>query len=213
MKKLSQRMFPVMTLLSMAGLASCSSGTSTMSDGSMSSRDGMRMESSAAATMVNSWPTEARKAAMAAMEKYGAPDEATETMVVWHNKGPWKRSTVYRKEVPHDFPGPHIDVWEQVVDYRVPPASFDDLAAYDGSVVVDRTQGEMSARCDKEGANFLALNLADDIVKGRRSVSEARDFYAATIKAFKAGQMSPYMQGLRFETMTGTNDPDVPAMK
>lgn len=146
------------------------------------------------------------------MDKYGAPNEATETMLVWHNNGPWKRSVVYKKEVPHDFPMPHIDVWEQVVDYRVPVDKFDDLAAYDGSVVVDRTQGEMSARCDKEGANFLALNLADDVVTGRRSVDDARQFYAETVKGMMEGRSSPYLEGLRFRPMSATNDRDMAAM-
>lgn len=175
--------------------------------------DGRMGGRNAAMSMINSWPMEAKKAAMTAMEKYGAPQEATATMLVWHNNGPWKRSVVYSHEAPHDFPMPHIDVWEQVVDYRVPADKFDELAAYDGSVVVDRTQGEMSARCDKEGANFLALNLADDIITGRRSVEEARQFYADTIKAFMAGQSSPYLEGLRFTPMSAPNFRDMPAMK
>src|ERR1700730_5479015 len=47
------------------------------------------------------------------------------------------------------------------------------LAVFDGSVLVDRTKGEMSARCEGEAANFLALNLADDIVHGRKDVESA----------------------------------------
>jgi len=186
------------------------SGDGMMNDGMMSK--GMKMDRASTMSMMSSWPMEAKKAAMAAMDKYGAPDEATETMLVWHNNGPWKRSMVYKKEVPHDFPMPHIDVWEQVIDYRVPTDKFDDLAAYDGSVVVDRTQGEMSARCDKEAANFLALNLADDIVNGRRSTEEARQFYADTIKAKMEGRSSPYLEGLRFSPMRATNDRDMAAM-
>ena len=185
---------------------------SSMSDG-MSMNNGMKMDRGAVMSMMDSWAPESKKAAMAAMDSYGAPDEATSTMLVWHNNGPWKRSVIYSHEVEHDFPMPHKDVWEQVVDYRVAPDKFDELAAYDGSVVVDRTQGEMSARCDKEGANFLALNLADDIVKGRRTVDEARQFYADTIKAKMAGQSSPYLEGLRFQKMSATNDPDMAHMK
>jgi hypothetical protein len=52
----------------------------------------------------------------------------------------------------------------------VPPDKFDELAEYDGSVIVERTKGEIAARCDLEGANFLALNLAHEIVTGKRSV-------------------------------------------
>ncbi|MGH8284417.1 MAG: hypothetical protein ACRETT_01460 [Steroidobacteraceae bacterium] len=36
---------------------------------------------------------------------------------------------------------PHKDVLEQVIDYKVPPDKFDDLARYDGSVIAERTKG------------------------------------------------------------------------
>jgi hypothetical protein len=54
--------------------------------------------------------------------------------------------------VDHYFPVRHPDVLEQAVHYRVPTDKFDELAAYDGSVIVERTKGEISARCGKEGA-------------------------------------------------------------
>ncbi len=65
---------------------------------------------------------------------------------------------------------------------------YDDLAMYDGSVVLERTSGEISARCDKEGANFLALNLAHDIVTGKRSVQDARKMYGEQAIAMMAGR-------------------------
>jgi hypothetical protein len=41
------------------------------------------------------------------------------------NTGLWKRTIVYRDEVPHNFPKPHTDVLEQFVDYKVPVGKFD----------------------------------------------------------------------------------------
>jgi hypothetical protein len=113
------------------------------------------------------------------------------------------------EEVPHDFPMPHKDVLEQSVEYRVPPEKFDELAAYDGSVIVERTKGEISARCDKEAANFLALNLAHDIVRGEKSVGEARRFYGEAIKQMMDGNPPEYMQKIQFrieEADTGDRD-------
>jgi hypothetical protein len=43
-----------------------------------------------------------------------------------------------------------------VIDYRVPPEKFTELAIFDGSVIVERTADEVSARCHDEQANFLA---------------------------------------------------------
>ncbi len=163
--------------------------------------------------IVSAWPAKSQEVANTIIAKYGPPDEATASMLVWHNKGPWKRTVISRDPVMHDFPMPHPDLMEQFIDYRVPAEKFSDLAAYDGSVIVERTKGEMSARCDKEEANFLALNLANDIVTGKRTVDEARKFYAETIKALMAGQKPAYTEKLQFTVSKGgTADPDKPAM-
>jgi len=162
--------------------------------------------------VLTGWSGTPKEVAMKTMEKYGQPTGVTPNMLVWENSGPWKRTVVYRQEVPHNFPMPHTDLLEQFIDYSVPADKFDELAAYDGSVAVQRTVGEMSARCDKEEMNFLALNLANDIVTGKRSVKDARDFYAKTAMAFKNGQMSPYTQGLQFQvSKSNTAFPDQPA--
>ena len=165
-------------------------------------------------TMLASWPETATKAARSAMETYGMPDEATPTMLVWHDSGPWKRTIVYKEEIQHDFPMPHKDVWEQSINYDVPVAMFDDLAMYDGSVIVERTKGEMSARCDKEGANFLAINLAHDIITGKRTVEEARSMYGATMKSVMQGEMPEYVRGFTFTpTARNITNPDQSIMK
>jgi hypothetical protein len=165
--------------------------------------ESMVVEQEAKEIDLTTWPETARMAANNMMEKYGQPDGITSEMLVWYNTGPFKRTVVYKEEVQHDFPMPHKDVLEQFVDYEVPADKFDELAMYDGSVIVERTKGEMSARCDKEGANFLALNLAHDIVEGDRSVQEAREFYANAIREMLEGNPSEYMQGLQFDKPVG----------
>jgi hypothetical protein len=80
--------------------------------------------------------------------------------------------------------------------------TFSDLARFDGSVIVERTKGEMSARCDMEEMNFLALNLAHEIATGERTVDDARTFYAETATAFMMGNSSPYTNGLQFQSRT-----------
>lgn len=166
-----------------------------------------------AQAMMAGWPEASRMAAMDMMQKYGPPQEVTRTSMMWRNNGPWKWTMVRSEEIPHNFPMPHPDVMEQAIDYRVPPGMFDELAEYDGSVIAERTRGELSARCDKEGANFLAINLANDVVTRRRSVAEARQYYAAAMKGFMStGRMDPYMQRLQFQPPAGeARDPDRPA--
>lgn len=162
---------------------------------------------------LSDWHEAAQKAAKAMQEKYGDPDEVTETVLVWHDSGPWVRTIVYREAVQHDFPVPHPDVLEQFIHLDVPPDYFDDLAHYDGSVIVERTKGEISARCDKEGANFLAINLAHDIINGERTVGEAREFYAQTMKEVMNGGSPEYTQGFKFEPpQQDITNPDEPLL-
>jgi len=150
---------------------------------------------------IESWPEQSKKTAQMMIQKYGAPAEATPTRLIWFNNGPWKRTTVINEEIDHQFPMPHKDVMEQVIDYKVPPDKADDLAKYDGSVYVDRTRGEISARCDAEAANLVAINLAHDIVSGKRSVEQAREFYPKAIMAHLQQQSSPYAEKLQFKPM------------
>ena len=94
--------------------------------------------------IVKTWPETARSAASAMMEKYGTADEASASLLLWHHNGPWRRTVVYHQEAQNNFPRPHRDVVEQFIRYRVPVDKFDDLAAFDGSVLVDRTKELMS---------------------------------------------------------------------
>ncbi len=161
--------------------------------------------------VLSDWPAKPKEIAQTMIAKYGEPKEVTSTHLVWFNTGPWKRTVLHREEVPHEFPMRHTDMLEQFIDYRVPPSKFAELAEYDGSVVAQRTVGEISARCDKEEMNFLAINLAHEIATGKKSVKEAREFYAKTAMAFKKGEKSSYTQGLQFTLSTGgTGDPDKP---
>jgi hypothetical protein len=111
----------------------------------------------------------------------------------------------------HAFPAPHKDVLMNCVSYRISPEIIGDLARFDGSIIAFRTPGELAARCDKEGLNFLALNLAHEIATGKRSVEEARQFLGQEAMNFKQGKTSTYTQGLMFEPEANTGDPDQPA--
>ncbi len=118
-------------------------------------------------------------------------------------------TSVARDEVQHNFPMPHPDYLAQTVKHKVPADKLDELFDYDGSVWFHRTRGELTAQCDVEEMNLLALNLAHDIVMGKRTVADARAFYGKTAMAFKGGdKSSPYTKGLMFQTNPAAADPD-----
>jgi hypothetical protein len=159
--------------------------------------------------IVRDWPKTPREVVETVMGKYGPPDEVTQSLLIWRGNGPWKWSLVWREPVPHSFPAPHEDILEQAIDYRVPVEKFTELAIYDGSVICERTKGEISARCEGEELNFLALNLANDICTGKVDAHKARIQYGEIKTAFGRGEKHPYTQGLQFEVPTGdTADPD-----
>jgi hypothetical protein len=41
--------------------------------------------------------------------KNGPPAEAADNMLMWKQTGPWKRTIIYSKEIPHEFSAPHTD--------------------------------------------------------------------------------------------------------
>jgi hypothetical protein len=83
----------------------------------------------------------------------------------------------------------HIDSVESTIDYHVPTQKCSALGEFDGSVV-ERTVGEVSARCHDEQANFLALNLMNDIVTGAKTVEDARRYYAKEFLDYRRGSRS-----------------------
>lgn len=149
--------------------------------------------------LIEDWPEISQKAAKAMLEKYGEPDEHTKSMLIWEDQEPFTHIIVYKEEIQHDFPMPHKDVLEHIIHYDVPADKFDDLAEFDGSVIVERTRGIMAARCDKEAANLLALNLANDVIQNKRTVEEARDYYADAIMKMLQGEKLPYVKELTFD--------------
>jgi hypothetical protein len=167
----------------------------------------------ATSAVLAAWPMKQRETATMLIDKYGNPDVVDDRMLIWFNTGPFTKTVLMRDAAPHAFPMPHVDYLTQTVLYRVPADKVDDLFEYDGSVWAHRTRGELSAQCDVEAMNFLALNLAHDIASGRRSVADARAFYARTAMEFKQGnRSSPYVTGLMFRAGANAADPDKPHM-
>jgi hypothetical protein len=158
--------------------------------------------------IITSWPAESREAAQLVIDTYGQPHEVTPSVLIWYRVGPWKRVVASKVVYHHDFPAPHNDSVESVLDYRVPPEKVSDLARFDGSVIVERTAGEVSARCHDEQANLLALNLTHDIVTGRRNVEEARAYYGKEFADYRRKKPTPYMEKLHVASGRHTADPD-----
>src|SRR4051812_18230261 len=74
----------------------------------------MHMSSRADADMVNNilsnWMSEPRMTAQKVIDKYGEPNEASDTHLTWWHNGPWKFTKIENVAIPHNFPAPHHDM-------------------------------------------------------------------------------------------------------
>jgi hypothetical protein len=166
-------------------------------------------DAAAVADLIKDWPRDAKAAAEAMLRKYGMPQEATATQLRWQDNRPWTRTVVHKGGVEHDFPAKHMDVLEQVVPYKVPLNFLEALATFNGSVAANRTRGELSAHCDREETNILALNLAGDIIRGQKTVAQAREAMAAGVREIVAGRVPDDARELRLGPPQGDlSDPD-----
>ena len=159
--------------------------------------------------IIEDWPAPQKNIAGQMIEKYGPPNEATRTKLFWYNNGPWKRTELSRDVVVHNWPTVHTDFLTQTIDYRVPPEMFHMIALFDGSIICDRTRGEVSARCDSESANVLGMNMVHELVTGKRTVEEARKIATESTVAYNLGRSAPYAERILFEVpQGGTEDLD-----
>lgn len=163
--------------------------------------------------VIDTWDEEPHDIAVEICERYGDPDEVVPSRLIWHHEdddAPWKRTELWRDPVPHNVPMAHNDYLEQFIDYHVPPRLYDEIAHYDGSVMLERTKGEVSARCDAEAMNFLAVNFTHDIVMGEKTARAARHAYAEDAMAFMDGEEPDSTQELQFDVPEDDQwDPDV----
>ena len=154
--------------------------------------------------VIRNWPALSMQEARVLIAKYGEPDDFDDDSLVWHWNGPWQETIVYRKARPSFTDGRKADILEQSIRYDVPQKKIAALERFDDRLEFDKASGELSARSGSESGNYLALNLADEIVGGKRTPSQARDFYRRTLKLAASGKSSPYLQGFLFHVRRGS---------
>ena len=151
----------------------------------------------AAQAVIGNWSEFCRLSAARLIEEHGPPDEIESGRLTWHRQG--LLDTLSAWNVPSEFEaaGGAGNI-ESSVAYVMPSGKKEQLAAFDHELRVSRDGTKLAATSNSEALNFLALNLADEIVRGIKTPQEARDFYAETTELAAAGKTSPFMQGLLF---------------
>jgi hypothetical protein len=154
-----------------------------------SARRGERAALQARQTIA-AWPQSSRLLADVMLERYGAPDADTPEWLAWYDRSPWKRVVVHC--LPSESP------LEQAVYYRVPEAAEDALRVFGNGLSFSVADRELSAKSDGEELNFLAINLAHDVIEGRSTAVEAQEMFAKTARQAASGKTSRYMDRLLF---------------
>ena len=69
-----------------------------------------------------------------------------------------------------------MDFLYQVVNYPINKDKASDVLKFDGSVIMDVVKGELGSRCHMQKANYITTNMAVEIMEGKRTWQEAREF-------------------------------------
>lgn len=160
-----------------------------------------------AASLTSGWPESSITAAKEMVSKYGEPAEKTSDTLVWRNIAPFKKIIVHKEVYSHRFPLLHQNSLQHIVDYKAPISKIDDIWRYNGSIVLDRTKGEMSSFAENEAMNILALNLAHQVMSGKMGPETARVTYGKETMNFLNGNKTAYTSVLDLGSQFETTDP------
>jgi len=144
------------------------------------------------------WPAYSYRLARRMIARYGLPVDFTEDRVVWRDNGPWKRTVVYRSPPTDGLFRKTRGRLEQSVRYEFPKDRTAALTEFDRTIEADEKEGLLTARTDDETSNLLALNLADEVLRGRRTPKDAAEFRAKTARLRDSGKSAPYLERLLF---------------
>ncbi len=160
-----------------------------------------------AASLTSGWPDSSITAAKDTIQKYGDPHETTSDSLIWRNVAPFKEIIVHKEVYSHRFPLLHQNSLEHVVDYKAPVGKIDDVWKFNGSIVLNRTKGEMSSFAENEAMNVLSLNLAHQVLTGRIGSETARVMFGKETLNYMNGNKTAYTQVLSFGSQFDTADP------
>ncbi len=159
-----------------------------------------------AVALTSGWPVSSVTAAKEMVVRYGEPSEVTRDALIWKNVPVFKRIIVHREVYSNRFPLLHQTPLEHVVNYDAKDSKIDEVWRYGGSLVFDRTRGEVSVSGENEAMNILSLNLAHNIMQGKMSPEKARIENGKETMNFLNGNKSVMTQTLMFGNQINTTD-------
>jgi hypothetical protein len=145
-------------------------------------------------TVTDNWTQPSRAAARELIEKYGVPSRTSPGELVWDEVGRWQRLAV-RDRFPGET-GNHIVTGS--IRYHIPAGKRRELESFSDALKISPDGRSISATAASEQLDFLALNLAHEIVQGVRNAEQARKFHDRAVELAAAGKTPLHMRGLLF---------------
>ncbi|MFA7614258.1 MAG: hypothetical protein WCY48_08475 [Candidatus Caldatribacteriota bacterium] len=163
-----------------------------------------------ASKLAAGWPQSSIVAAKELITKYGNPTETTSDQLIWRNFAPFKEIIVHKNLYSSYFPLLHQNPVEHVIDYKASPDRISNVWNYNGSVVLNRTKGEMSAFGPNEEMNVLSMNLTHKIMTGEIDEDRAKVIHGQETLDFLNGEKTSLTQSLIFGSQINTADAGEP---
>jgi hypothetical protein len=146
---------------------------------------------------VDHWSNYSRVTADFLIERYGPPDRVSASRLVWDGAGPWRTVAVWDEPGYLDRAGGPSNM-EQTVGMRVADDKRLALGVFGDVLKVSKDGDELTARCGSEPLDFLAINLAHEVIAGSMSPENAALAFVRTAELSQSGKSSPLMQGFVF---------------
>ena len=163
-----------------------------------------------ASKLAAGWPQSSIVAAKELITKYGNPTETTSDRLIWRNFAPFKEIVVHKNLYSSYFPLLHQNPVEHVIDYKATSDRITNVWNYNGSVVLNRTQGELSSFGPNEEMNILSMNLTHKIMSGEINEERAKVIHGQETLDFLNGEKSSLTQSLIFGSQINTADAGEP---
>ena len=106
------------------------------------------------------------------IEKYGEPDTASDSMILW------EKDRISKDEsIKHNFPKPHRDFVYSTMTIDIPENLMEAIAKASESIIVDQLKNEVTTRCGDIIANAITLGFVQKLVDGKIDPENTKEEY------------------------------------
>jgi hypothetical protein len=127
--------------------------------------------------ILNTWQEKLKEGAFKLINKYGYPDEASASKLIWYNNGNWKRTIAHRDALRYLLSNNQPNFLEQTFEYMHSMGEMKLEGFNKENIYINRTNKEITVFGENEAVNLIALNILLDKVRGKHSIDKDKESY------------------------------------